>query len=187
MKLVAILIAFSGCALAGLRLSQRLAGRAALLASLREDLDTLLNAVRASRKPFAVLVAERPSLKHGPLYAQYLALRQTLTPDAAWQTLWNQPVGAGPARPQTQPTVGATIGRPLWAYETLTDEEQNAVRDILAAFTTSDCDTIARRGAETLALLNERAKAAAAESNAKGRVYRSIGLLLGAALAIVML
>jgi len=195
MKLAAILIAFGACALAGLRLSRRLESRAALLTTLREDLETLLHAVCIGRKPLAVLVAERPSLGHGALYAQYCELRKTLTPDAAWQASWQWAVGSGQgAAPRHAPLGegGSRCSRQGGEdrssdYTSLTEEEQAAVREILTAFTTCDCETIARRGQGAVALLETRAKAAAAESAAKGRVYRSIGLLLGAAISILML
>ena len=166
MKLLAILIAFGACALAGLRLSQRLQSRATLLGSLREDLRVLLAAVAVSRKPFSVLVAERQSLRHGAWFGEYCELRKTLSADAAWQALWRERAAS---------------------YDSLNAEEQGAVREMLAAFTTCDCEAIARRGDELLGFLDGQTKAAGTEFAAKGRIYRSIGLLLGAALAVVML
>jgi len=181
MKLLAILIAFGACALAGLRLSQRLQARATLLTSLREDMRTLLSAARLSRKPLSVLVAERGSLRHGPLIAQYCILRETQTADAAWQALWQSPPLGGGWR-----EAPGGVVRPQ-DYNALTDQEQRAVADMLAAFTTDDWETLSRRGDEAVALLDAHAQTAAAESAAKGRIYRSIGLLLGAAISILML
>jgi len=72
-------------------------------------------------------------------------------------------------------------------FAALREEERRLLADFAGALGGSDLKTQRAGAALTISRLEEFAGAAAREHGAKGRIYRTMGMLCGAAVAILML
>jgi len=162
-----MLLAFAVCALCGQRMAGRLQTRKHLLTTLAHDMETLAAAALRTRRPLGELLGVCSIAPQTQALLQHYCEQRTKT---SHKQAWTETAA--------QHAVALT---PLQADETA------ALAETLQAFTAGDQSTLQKQSAALQALLRERSEAAAKDAKEKGKLYRSVGLLLGAAVAVIMM
>lgn len=171
LRLMAVIAVFGGCTWAGIRACTRLKERAGLLAALRADIRRLTLLMGYSAEPLSRL-SER--IAEGRTAAFWHAFGEELTGSADVPTAWEKAMVAA-----------AKADSPFLTL--LTEPERSILLDYAAGLGGSGQHT----QRENARLLEERLSAVAEEAMAeyarKGRMYRTMGLLTGAAAALLVL
>lgn len=167
MKAIPMLLAFAVCTLCGRRMAGRLQGRNALLSVLAHDMEVLSAAALRTRRPLLELLSVcLIDAQTKTLLQAYCMLRKTNPHQEAWEKTVQQQ---------------NAILAPLQA------DECALLAETLRIFTSGDPASLQKQTEALLSLFRERGAAAAKDAKEKGKLYRSVGLLLGAALAIIMI
>lgn len=168
-KAVAIAIAFLACALCGMQNAKRLEQHARLLRLLLDATDRISATLMRTKKPLITLIQTMENLPSATLFEHYASeLNKGKTSQMAWD--------------DTEKWMRSQAD-----YASMQENEIAALRSFLSSLSTTDgvqLQEAIEQAHKTFELLLEQAEE---QSRRKGKVYRSLGLICGAALAILLL
>ena len=170
MKLFAMLLAFGLCSFIGVRSSMRLKQRAKLLALLQSTVKRMIIRMEYERKPLAHIVIE---CAHGELKPFWQTFGKALSRGADTKAAFADALRAADAE--------------IIGFNAIGDQERELLRAFAAALGSTDLDGQRQNAAILLAGLEPLKEAAASEYRTKSRVYRTMGMLCGAAVVVLML
>lgn len=162
LRITAILLCFGVCALAGVRAAARLGLRVTQLCDLSKGAARLMTAARVSRAPLAELLRKERDLPCAAVFG----------------TFW-EGIRAGRA-------YGEAAERALASAAGLTAADRAAAGELLCALTAGDLVTTEQRYAQAAARLADVLQEAECDRKDKAKLYRVIGVLGGAALAVLL-
>ncbi|MDO4543250.1 MAG: stage III sporulation protein AB [Clostridia bacterium] len=160
-RYIAIAIAFLSCTLCGLQSASRLKQRAESLRRLLTSIRQLADGAILTKKPIAGLIEQQREGTYGEMFGAYAkGLKEGLTPKKAWERVGD-------------------FG--------LCKEAEAAVAGFLSELATAEGRQLSEASDRACRTIEELYEAASEESCKKGRVYRAVGVLSGAAIAILLI
>ena len=169
-KILAILIVFALCTAMGMKSAARLQSRAKLLSALVLSVRRFMMAMEYEKKPLYRIAQNRA-------YGQVQALWDAFGAGLA--------AGKAPADAFAQAMAQADEG--VRGFLSLRREERQLLLEFAGTLGGTDLKTQRAGAALLTSRLEELAETAQHENSVKGRVYRTMGRLCGAAVAILML
>ncbi len=169
-KAIAILGAFLFCSLIGFRFSARYTQRLRALLATETGVKRMLTALSYSRLPLREIAARPVYGEAQPLFDAFAdGLSEGRTAADAWNGALEK-CAVDDAN-----------------FSALTSEDRALITGFSASLGATDCRAQRESGDMLLAGLAEAAVSASAQAAGKSRVARAMGLLLGAAIAILLL
>lgn len=168
-KAIAMLTVFSYCSYLGFAASGRLRRRERFLCALRDSVKELLFHMGQTRLPLCALLL---SLGQSPARQLMRTLGEALSAGASIDAAWE---GAK-----------AELGR-AGALSDLTQSDMEALDRFFPSLGKTDLAGQQENGRLLLRYLSEACAAAGEEQSARGKLYRALGPLMGAAAAVLML
>lgn len=168
-KVIAIVISIACCSLCGFQNAGRLEKRCRLLKNLRDSVRRLSDMLVLTQKPIVPLIRGSGELPAGELFEAYAGfIEEGRDANKAW----------------------AETRR--WMKENeeycgLDEQHTKAVGDFLMAFSLLEGTQLRTATEQACARLSELCVQAQTESEKKGKVYRTMGVLVGAAVAILLI
>lgn len=162
LRITAILVCFGVCTLAGVRAANRLGRRVSQLSGLAAGAARLITAARVSRAPLADLIKNERDLPCAAVFGAFMA----------------------GIREGREPQEAAT--RALTSVEGLTASDRTAAGDLLCSLAAGDLVTTEQRYAQAAARLAGGLQEAECDRKDKAKLYRIIGVLGGAVLAVLL-
>ena len=162
LRITAILVCFGVCALAGVRAASRLGLRVSQLNGLMQGAERLMTAARISRAPLAELIRKERELPCTAVFGAF------------WEGI------------QAGREPGEAAERALASAAGLTAADRAAAGELLCALAAGDLVTTEQRYAQAAARLADVIQEAECDRKDKAKLYRVIGVLGGAALAVLL-
>lgn len=167
-RVIAIAVSFLACSLCGFQNAFRLEKRSKLIGKLIATVRILSDSVELTRKPVAALIR---SCTQMPCYDLFERYAQSIENEKSSKDAWRE----------TEIWMGEHA-----EYFRFCEDERNALGSYFEALSTSDGVWLKKameQASEQLLRIHEQAQAECAR---KGKVYRSLGVLIGAAIAILL-
>lgn len=170
LKPVSMLLAFALCSLLGVQRAARLQRRVKLLSALQNDVKRLMIRMEFEKKPLAVIVSDRA---RGELQRLWAAFAEELLHGRDTRTAFLAALDTADAE--------------IAGFSSLGTEERAMLTEFAAALGSTELDGQRQNTAMLLAGLEPLFEQASDECGTKGRIYRTVGMLSGAAAVILML
>lgn len=169
-RAILVTVVFLGSTLLGLSSARRLALRRDMLGDMVNSIKRLLMRMEYARLPLHRMAEQCAGGTAAPVFAAFAAaLEEGRTPPAAWNTAeeW------------------ALLHER--AFAALHPEDREVLRAFMGTLGTADLRREQQNAAMALADLERLQAEAGAAYGSKGRIYRAMGVLSGAAVAILLL
>jgi len=170
LKPISMLLVFCLCSYLGVQRAARLQQRKTLLAELQTDIKRMMIRMEYERKPLAAIVFARSQGDLRPL----------------WQTFARELQHGADTRSAFAEALAAADAE-IAGFCTIGEEERVLLTDFAAALGGTELDGQKRNAAMLLAGLEPLWTQAGGECETKGHVYRTVGMLCGAAIVLLML
>lgn len=170
LKPLAMVLVFLLCTMLGVRHAGQLRRQVKLLSALQNDIKRLMMCMEFERKPLAVLLSERAQGELRPLWQVFSEeLMHGMTPSAAIRTALD--------------AADAEIA----GFSMIDSETRTMLAAFSSALGSTELDGQRQNASMLLAGLQPKLEQANAECSAKEHIFRTVGMLSGAAAVILML